>query len=143
MTQPSLKIWPEAIQNSIPSLPITLNFRMTVCAQNANGTRNIGQKEFLSPTLLKFSESQKRNRVKKEIHILVHILLENSLGDKVQKIVEDGTEKIKMPPSKKRFEMDPLLIEPPNPESINDNVRPQSTSKVDEEIIILPNKTFL
>ena len=70
-------------------------------------------------------------------------LLDNSLGDAIQKIVEDGTEKIKMPPSKKRFEKDPLLIEPLNPESINDNVRPQSTSKVDEEIIILPNKTFL
>ena len=73
--------------------------------------------------------SQKRN-------LYSGSLLDNQLGDKIQKIVEDATEKIKMPPSKKRFEIDPFLIEPPNPESINDK-----DLKVDEEIIILPNKT--
>ena len=75
--------------------------------------------------------SQKRNSYSDS-------LLDNQLGDKIQKIVEDETEKIKMPPSDKGFEMDPLLIEPPNPRSINDKDR-----KVDEEIIILSNKTFL
>ena len=75
--------------------------------------------------------SQKRNSYSDS-------LLDNQLGDKIQKIVEDETEKIKMPPSEKSFEMDPLLIEPPNPRSINDR-----DLKVDEEIIILPNKTFL
>ena len=40
-------------------------------------------------------------------------LRDNQQADRIRKIIEEKFEKIKVLPSEKRFEMDPLLIEPP------------------------------